>query len=579
MNAAPPAGEAVDPRRERAIDIACARRAMGHSLAILLSTVVLVALVDGLFHGRVPDAKLVAWSATILVLLLARLVTALLYARKQPADADLGGWLVAHTVLLTASSIVWGVLIFLAAPNDGVAHTTALVFIAGHSAGASQSLIGTPKTFAAILLCLLGPSLFFFFTSAVPEHRYLGLTVLVYLLAIANIGNKNYRLLRESISLRFGNLDLVERLTAATAAKDRFLAAASHDIRQPVHAAFLFLGALEQKATAEQREVVDGLRVSLVSARQMLDALLDVSKLDAGVVERTDGPCSAAALAERLGALLAPIAERKGLSLRFRAPADLWLETDATLLHSVLMNLAGNALAYTQRGGVLVAFRRRKGRCIVQVWDTGIGIPEEEHEAIFEEFKQLSNPERDTSRGIGLGLSIVRRLCRLLGTEVTLRSRVGRGSVFALDLPIGAAPASASAALPERPLAPRARLLVVDDHSIVRQGLCALLEAWGYHVVTAACVEEACRVVAEDRAIDLALVDYRLPDEKTGIDAIAAIEATLGRSIPAVIITGDTSPARIREASLGGRPVVFKPLPPDVLKSALESELLATART
>lgn len=330
MSAAPLAGDATDPARERAVDIACARRAMGHSLAILLSTVVLVGLVDGLFHGRVPAEKLVAWSATILALLAARLVTAISYARKQPADAELGGWLVAHTVLLTASSIVWGGLIFLAAPNDGVAHTTALVFIAGHSAGASQSLIGTPRTFAAILLCLLGPSLFFFFTSGVPEHRYLGLTVLVYLLAIANIGNKNYRLLRESISLRFGNLDLVERLTAATAAKDRFLAAASHDIRQPVHAAFLFLGALEQKATAPQRDIVDGLRVSLVSARQMLDALLDVSKLDAGVVERTDAPCSASALAERLGALLAPVAERKGLSLRFHAPPDLWLETDAT---------------------------------------------------------------------------------------------------------------------------------------------------------------------------------------------------------------------------------------------------------
>lgn len=546
---------------------------MGHSLAILLSTVVLVGLVDGLFHGRVAPAHLLGWTATILALLVARLAAALLYARKQPSDDELGPWLVAHSVLLTASSIVWGSLIFVAKPDDDLAHTTALVFIAGHSAGASQSLIGTPRTFAAILLCLLGPSLVFFFTSDVTEHRYLGLTVLVYLLAIANIGNKNYRLLRESISLRFGNLDLVEKLTAATAAKDRFLAAASHDIRQPVHAAFLFLGALEQKSERAQREIIDGLRVSLVSARQMLDALLDVSKLDAGVVERNDAPCSAAALAGRLASLLAPVAERRGLSLRFHAPADLWLETDATLLHSILMNLTGNALAYTHRGGVLVSFRRRGTRCRVQVWDTGIGIPEREHEAIFEEFKQLANPERDTSRGIGLGLSIVRRLCRLLGTDVAVRSVVGRGSTFELVLPLADAPLATAPEPVVIRASPRARLLVVDDHSIVREGLCALLDAWGYEVVTAADVEEACRVAAAGPAIDLALVDYRLPGDRTGIDAIVAIEKTLGRAIQAVIITGDTSPARIREASLGGRPVVFKPLPPDVLRSVLEREL------
>lgn len=589
--------------RARAVAFECARQALSHSLAILASTIALVALVGFLLHARVPTARLAGWTVAICALLLVRLAVALRFRARAPTGEALRPWIVAHAVTLTASSLVWGSLILLGERlDDPVVNTVALVFVAGHSAGASQSLVGTPKTFFAILGSLLGPSLLFFFTSGVPEHRYLGLTVVVYLLAIANIGVKNHRLLRESIELRFGNLDLVERLTAekaradaareaaeqARAAKDRFLAAASHDIRQPMHAALLFLGALEQRAGDGDRDLVGGLRVSLTAARQMLDALLDISKLDAGVVERHDAPCAAAALGERVAALLGPVAERRGLTLRVRAPADLWMQTDVALCERVVMNLTSNALEHTQRGGVLVAFRRRRGRCLVQVWDTGVGIAERDREAIFEEFKQIGPSERDGSRGSGLGLSIVRRLCALLGSEVAVRSELGRGSVFGFEVGSCAAPTpdvadssgAASASARGGPAAVTAsalsQVLVVDDNAVVRDGLSALLGAWGYRVAVACDVDEACRVASTLERVDLALVDYRLPDDKTGLDAIAALRATLGREIRAVIITGDTSPDRIREAADGGHPVLWKPLPPDVLRSTVESALGAT---
>ncbi len=582
--------------RARAVELECARQALSHSLAILASTVALVALVGFLLHARVPTSRLVAWTIAICALLLVRLLVALRFRERSPTGEALRPWIATHAATLTASSSIWGSLILLGERvDDPVVNTVALVFVAGHSAGASQSLVGTPKTFFAILGSLLGPSLYFFFTSGVPEHRYLGLTVLVYLLAIANIGVKNHRLLRESIELRFGNLDLVERLTAeksradaareaaehARAAKDRFLAAASHDIRQPMHAALLFLGALEQRSGDGDRDLVGGLRVSLTAARQMLDALLDISKLDAGVVERHDAPCHAAALGGRVAALLGPVAQRRGLALRVRAPADLWMKTDAALCERVVMNLTSNAIEHTRRGGVLVAFRRRRGRCLVQVWDTGVGIAERDREAIFEEFKQVGSPERDGSRGSGLGLSIVKRLCALLGSEVEVRSELGRGSVFCFEVvacppPVDATPpaptSSAASRVAESP-ATGSRVLVVDDNAVVRDGLSALLGAWGYRVAVARDVVEACRVASALGRVDLALVDYRLPDDKTGLDAIAALRSTLGRELRAVIITGDTSPERIREANDGGHPVLWKPLPPDVLRRTVESAL------
>lgn len=425
-----------------------------------------------------------------------------------------------------------------------------------------------------------------------PEHAYLAAAVLVFVFFIAHVAVKNRAVLRESIAVKFGNLDLVERLTEeksraeearataerATATKDQFLAAASHDIRQPIHAALMFLGALESDATPAVVQRTNGLRTSLVAAGQMLDTLLDVAKIDAGVLERADVPCQAAALAARVTAIMEPVAKRRGLDLRVHAPRDLWFEADPVLCQRILLNLMSNALKYTRRGAVLLSFRRARGRCRIQIWDTGIGIPTTELERIFDDFCQLDNLERDRARGIGLGLSITKRLARVLETRIEVRSVVGRGSVFGFDLPLTTPSHEVSSAPRSVDVdGPLGHVLVVDDDELSRVGLSALLDAWGYEVQSARDVEGARRLAARSPTLQLAIVDFRLPKEKTGHDAVVAIQEALGRKVAVLVITGDMSPERIRDASARGHRVLFKPIAPDVLREAIRATAVPSA--
>ncbi|HVZ36937.1 MAG TPA: hybrid sensor histidine kinase/response regulator, partial [Polyangiaceae bacterium] len=490
---------------------------------------------------------------------------------------------------VTVSAFNWGLVVLVPERSDDtVVYSMLMLFLGGLVAGATQSVVATPWLLGATCAGILSPLLVFLLGSGVPGHLYLALTVLVYTINVAHFARRNYRLLQESIELRFGNLDLVRRLTIekgaaeearevaeqATRATNQFLAAASHDIRQPIHAAFLFLGALEQ-GTQDTGAALDGLRSALVASRQMLDALLDISRLDAGVVEGVLEAFPARALLDRISSVFGPIAARKGLFLGLRAPHDLWLASDRGLCERVVANLTDNALKYTSHGGALVVMRRRSQHCLVQVWDTGIGIAEVDQATIFQEFLQLGNPERDATRVIGLGLSIVKRLCQLLGTRVSVRSTLGKGSVFSFTLPIGSArPVSAHPPACD-PAGRGSRVLVVDDSALGREGLRTLLRDWGYEVQTAASIEEMERVLRAGFGVDLALLDYRLPGGATARDAIAVLHAHSRQSIPAIIVTGDTHPERIREAMGAGYTVLFKPVPAAVLKRALSESLAA----
>lgn len=572
--------------QERAIDRECARISLANLRGIGLATLALASLVTLILRGAVPPVRLASWLIASYALGLLRFCLGLGYARRARTDAELPRWLAAMGASMLFSSALWGTLILVPPElSDPGVTTTIILFTGGLIAAGAQALVGTPTLLGSMWLLNLAPLLARLLASREPAHLPLAVAVLVYLAMVVQFARRNRLVLRESVALRFGNLELVERLRVEKAkaeaardaalqanhAKNQFLAAASHDIRQPVHAAFLFLGALDNEARASA-QLLERLRESLVAARQMLDSLLDLSRLEAGVVERADQNIEAEALLRRLASLFGPVAERSGLTLSLYAPRGLWLRCDPGLCQRVLANLLANALKYTRRGGVLVALRRRAARCLVQVWDTGIGISQPDLACIFDEFKQLNNPERDGSRGIGLGLSIVRRLCRLLGTEIAVRSRPGRGSVFGFELDIGRP--SSPDAVAEPGMAPRAtaRILIVEDNALVREGLAALLHSWGYETSLAANAAEAGRAAGAEH-LDLALVDFRLPDEQTGLDAIAAIRRAAQRELPAVIITGDTHPDRILDASKAEHPVLFKPVPPDLLHSTLRKAL------
>jgi signal transduction histidine kinase len=589
----------TDEQRERtlrqAIDDECMRLSFAHLYFVTWATMFAVLALAVIMSSYVPLESLAWWVIVYVALSQVRLSLALWYRRRPRTSEELRRKLPVLALGFVLAPLSWSAIPFLTPRADTAAYLIQLLFAGGLVAGGAQTLIGTPRILLANTLLTVAPFIARLLTSGITEQAYMGAIAIVYYLMTLEFGRRNLKLIRESIALRFGNERLVAQLTqardeaeaaralaeSANDSKNRFLAAASHDIRQPLHAAWLFLGALEHETRTRPLPVIARLRAALAAARQMLDTLLDVSLLDAGVVKRSDTEFRAEAAGRSLIEMFDPIANRKGIALGLRCPADLWLRSDPTLVQRVLVNLVGNAVKFTERGAVLIAFRCRGDVCLVQVWDTGVGIAASDQAAIFDELTQLRNPERDRTRGTGLGLTIVRRLCRLLGTDISVRSRPGHGSVFAFTLPSGkpsgTLPAVREGSVAHAAHAAHARIMVVDDDALVRDGLRTLLSAWGYDVRVATGVEDARETAGAGPPPDLVLVDYRLRDEKTASDALREIRHGARREVPAIVITGDTHPQRIREAKALGYPVIFKPLPPDALRTALREALSRSA--
>ncbi|SMH60538.1 ATP-binding protein [Azospirillum agricola] len=347
----------------------------------------------------------------------------------------------------------------------------------------------------------------------------------------------------------------------ANIAKSKFLAAASHDLRQPVQSLMLLMEVLSVRAAdAATRNVLNTMDRALSALKMLLDGLLDVSRLEAGAVTPAPEVFAVADLLERVSANSRPVAIRKGLLFHI-VPCHAHIRSDPMLLGRILQNLAENALRYTDRGRILIGCRRRGGVLRIEVWDTGIGIPPDQQEDIFQEFVQVGNAGRNRDQGLGLGLAVVRRLSAMLGHPVSLRSVPGRGSVFMVEVPLADAPRAASkqdAAPPEPP--PAAAVLVVEDDEIVREGLRAMLSEWGYRVLAAESCAEALELVRHGPPPDVIVADYRLRDGRTGTEAIREIRLALGRILPGILVTGDTAPARAQEAEAGDFQVMHKPV-------------------
>ncbi|HVR30954.1 MAG TPA: PAS domain S-box protein [Thermoanaerobaculia bacterium] len=361
----------------------------------------------------------------------------------------------------------------------------------------------------------------------------------------------------------------------ASTAKSRFLAAASHDLRQPLQAAILYNNVLgRQLGQGAQAETVGKLQSSLEALRDLLNRLLDVSRLEAGAVAPEVSVLSVRILFERLYDELAPQAQEKELELRIR-PGAWRIRSDPQLLEQLLRNLVSNALRYTEHGGVLVGCRRAGTELRIQVWDTGIGIPPSELEAIFDEFYQVSNPARRRQAGLGLGLAIVRGLSQLLGHPVAVRSELGRGSVFEVRVPLAVKHVRTERAiLPKPPLRRRAVVGVIDDDAEVLDSLCLSLQQSGHEVLASAEPEEMLRLARRfGRGPDVIVSDYRLGEGVTGAEAIGRLRRELGVAIPGIVITGDSSSAALRELQAAGYPVLHKPVDPDRLEEAIARAL------
>jgi signal transduction histidine kinase len=356
--------------------------------------------------------------------------------------------------------------------------------------------------------------------------------------------------------------------------KSKFLAYAGHDIRQPLQAMHLLLASLlESGLNAAQEKTARMMELSVNALTDLLNSLLDISKLEAGAIQPNLRPVELDVVLARLVQEFMPQARAKGLHLRLRLPRQTPLvQTDEQLLASVLRNLLGNAIKYTQRGGVLVALRRSASGWKLQVWDTGIGIAEEHLAHVFEEYYQVDNPQRDRSKGLGLGLAIVHRMAALLELQLACRSRLGQGTVMEITLAAadGLRPGDVDAGATASQIRLQgARVVVVEDDAAVAQALGQWLQAQGAAVVHYPSAEDA--LAAPDIAsADIYLSDFRLPGRLTGIDFLETLRSRAQGDIPGVLLTGDTSSQFIEQVAASGWLILFKPVHPRDLQAVLK---------
>ncbi|MCK4707745.1 MAG: hybrid sensor histidine kinase/response regulator, partial [Gammaproteobacteria bacterium] len=370
-----------------------------------------------------------------------------------------------------------------------------------------------------------------------------------------------------------------DKAEVASSAKTRFLAAASHDLRQPLHAMSLLLSVLsEYKHSNEQAEIIGKIKKSSVSLENLLESLLDISKLDAGIISINVKPFKIQGLFDVLYNEFNSIAEEKGLNIQF-AETSLSLNSDAQIIERILRNLISNAIRYTEKGKVLVGCRRTESSVRLCVCDTGIGINENETELIFEEFQQLDNPGRDRNKGLGLGLSIVKRLTELLAIPLELKTTSGKGSMFSIECPRSlSAQVSQSdmAHFGSYPKLADKKVIIVEDEEEIRQALKLLLNSWGCEVLELTSINDVKQKLLPDHKPNLILADYRLANYETGVNVIAAIhDFYQDKKIPAVIITGDTAPERIKEVKESGFQILHKPVAGGKLRAVLNSILLS----
>lgn len=503
-----------------------------------------------------------------------------------------------HRVVLVMASVgaLWGLWAWQTLATGGSRLLSEQVMIvalsvSGMSAGGMAFTVAYYPASAAYICAILLPTTIAAFRMEGEVSQNMSQGAFTLLAVLLFFSRTICLRLRSGIELQFKNEALLAQLAqetrlandaraqaeAANHDKSKFLAAASHDLRQPLHAMGLFVEALARSPLdADQTQVLSHLRAATGSTSEMLNTLLDYSRLEAGAVQAKAKPFSLQNLLADLEHEFGMQADSKELFYRSR-DTTLAAFADPTLVDLVLRNLISNALRYTHEGGVLVACRKRGANVAVQVWDTGLGIALNDQQAVFKEFHQLGNPERDRQKGLGLGLAIVKRLCWAMGAQINLRSQHGRGSMFELMLPqyqgilqsdVAAAPPASWAGL---------RVIVIDDEAPVRQGMQSLLGAWGCECASFESPAEALehlKQLPDDKLPQLLISDYRLRNNLTGSQAIAQVREAVraqgvASKLPAIIVTGDTAPERIRDAQSTDALLLHKPVSAVALQRAL----------
>jgi len=492
------------------------------------------------------------------------------------------------------NGLVWGLGgLLLFSPTDLNYQLFMLIYLYGVIMGSTFSLsVFLPAYFAFAPLALI-PMIVQLFLIGDSVHLTMGLTSIMFLVIASLFNIKINRSFNDSLLMRYENNDLIEQLHAqkieadnANSAKSKFLAAASHDLRQPLYSLSLFTSVLDEMTDDPKvNKVVGQINASVDSLKSLFDALLDISQLDAGIMNVEKSHFNLQSIFNKLQNDFDPQAAEKGLVLNW-SNGTYAVMSEPRLLEQILRNYLANALRYTQQGSISIECELNNNKIIIQVIDTGIGIATNEYEHIFSEFYQLSNSERDRKKGLGLGLSIVQRSADLLGHRIGLKSKLGEGSNFSVTLDLAEnnpeisqqsslrinSQSSFQVKQPQNNKVSDNSLLivVVDDEKSIRDGLCQLLEIWEYDVVAASNGQKAVeKLQQKNKAPDVIISDFRLRDNETGINVIDTIHQAYHADIPALIVTGDIEKNRLIEMNSRNFDVLYKPVPPLKLREFL----------
>ena len=606
MSAAPPARAAL-PAAGRTEPPPVGRR-FDHIRALFVQTPASLigyligwSLMVAMYWPLAPRGSMLAWTVVLALLLLLRLAHYLRFRRNPDADeATLREWRRSWKALVLLQASCWAVAVWLFWGLGTPYHRVALMLVIFSLGLASVQLLATQQRLYIAFVCVLMlPAIVRIATDTTqPWHWQLAGILVLQFIALLVMGRVQRSALDQVIRLKAHSEKLAAQLQAemgisedarraaeaASRAKTQFFAAASHDLRQPLHAMGLFAEALRQRVhDPEVASLVNSINESVDALEGLFGELLDITRIDTGGVDVNPAPMAMRELFARLRLHFEPTAFEKGLALSFHGARHVAF-ADPVLLERILRNLVSNAIRYTDDGGVLVSCRPRGQKLLMQVWDSGIGISEASLPRIFDEFYQVQSQrplEAHQRKGLGLGLAIVARLAGLLQAPITVRSRVGHGTVFSFEVPPGkAVRALEPAATPQRAplgLTLQGRLiLVVEDEAAVREGLVVLLKAWGASVADFDTVAALQAWLAGSPAVlpDLLLVDYRLPQGHTGLDALAVARAHWpGRTLPAIVITGSTIGGHETEAAEHDFHLLIKPVLPNKLRAMIAFKL------
>ncbi len=563
---------------------------MGNLGTTLIPTFLIVILICGALYNSANSHAVIAWGVVVTISNLLCRLHARHHMRWGIARDKAVQVVLISMLLNTIDGAIWGSLAWVALDTTSLMGSILVIAVLTAVAGNSMSLLSPVlPVFLALVTAEIAVAVAKVFLLGDPTYNVLGLAGLLYISILMTQALNSSRAARAAIVLGLENIELLEKLRRETSiaqqarqdaeqantSKSKFLAAASHDLRQPIHAQGLFLDILSRSGlNPQQQQSLDCAIAAGQASAEMLNTMLDFSRIEAGVVQPHVVSFRLQPLLNKIEREFARQADAKGLAYRSRETM-LAADSDPALIELILRNLVSNAIRYTDSGGILVACRQRKGHVVVEVWDTGIGIEPAHQREVFREFHQLGNPERDRRKGLGLGLSIVEGLARTLDHPLLLESKPGRGSMFALTLPLatGECVDNAVVLTQHKEQLRNVRVLVVDDDEAVRIGTLHLLRDWGCVAEAAESIEEAL-VLAGLHSPDVVISDYRLRDQRTGLEAIAALRSALGQGLPALLITGDTAPDRLREALSSNIPLLHKPVSPDQLHLGLMAVLV-----